>query len=242
MYALSASSPNQHSYACYLDTDRDTYLGDVFSIKWMEDTDRVSGFALAYSSWFPFVVSFNEYTSAILNSGYWVYMLDSCHKNNIKQNNKKRKQQKNKHLNSCFPTGKPTPRDAEETVQAREEGSDDVHGHALGGDPPRPPAPVQVHGEEAGEPKPAGRVPSHPRGGRSLPGRSSSGFGGSWNRSRAPVALSVSWFCSLRLYLFANLFVCLYFCYVITVCLSVYPPFLLNYPPSKTCKLKDKLA
>nr|XP_027236601.1 legumain-like [Penaeus vannamei]XP_027236602.1 legumain-like [Penaeus vannamei] len=40
VYALSASSPNQHSYACYLDTDRDTYLGDVFSIKWMEDTDR----------------------------------------------------------------------------------------------------------------------------------------------------------------------------------------------------------
>lgn len=42
VYALSASSPHQHSYACYYDDDLGTFLGDVFSIKWMEDTDRVS--------------------------------------------------------------------------------------------------------------------------------------------------------------------------------------------------------
>lgn len=39
VYALSASSPKEHSYACYLDKERMTYLGDVFSVKWMEDTD-----------------------------------------------------------------------------------------------------------------------------------------------------------------------------------------------------------
>ncbi|XP_042203081.1 legumain-like [Homarus americanus] len=40
VYAVSASSPKESSYACYLDDELDTYLGDVFSIKWMEDTDR----------------------------------------------------------------------------------------------------------------------------------------------------------------------------------------------------------
>ncbi|PYZ99354.1 hypothetical protein A6K26_009710 [Gammaproteobacteria bacterium 2W06] len=40
VYAVSASSPNQPSYACYMDEHLNTFLGDVFSIKWMEDTDR----------------------------------------------------------------------------------------------------------------------------------------------------------------------------------------------------------
>ncbi|XP_042893434.1 legumain-like [Penaeus japonicus] len=40
VYAVSASSPNQPSYACYMDEHLNTYLGDVFSVKWMEDTDR----------------------------------------------------------------------------------------------------------------------------------------------------------------------------------------------------------
>ncbi|XP_050686859.1 legumain-like [Eriocheir sinensis] len=39
VYALSASSPRQHSYACYFDNKLGTYLGDVFSVKWMEDSD-----------------------------------------------------------------------------------------------------------------------------------------------------------------------------------------------------------
>lgn len=39
VYALSASSPNQHSYACYFDSHLGTFLGDVFSVKWMEDSD-----------------------------------------------------------------------------------------------------------------------------------------------------------------------------------------------------------
>ncbi|KAK7070960.1 hypothetical protein SK128_008479 [Halocaridina rubra] len=39
-YALSASNATESSYACYMDTKRGTFLGDVFSIKWMEDSDR----------------------------------------------------------------------------------------------------------------------------------------------------------------------------------------------------------
>ncbi|KAK4302827.1 hypothetical protein Pmani_025113 [Petrolisthes manimaculis] len=40
VYALSAANSTQSSYACYFDSARRTFLGDVFSIKWMEDTDR----------------------------------------------------------------------------------------------------------------------------------------------------------------------------------------------------------
>ncbi|XP_047493360.1 legumain-like [Penaeus chinensis] len=40
VYALSAANATQPSYACYMDEHLHTFLGDVFSIKWMEDTDR----------------------------------------------------------------------------------------------------------------------------------------------------------------------------------------------------------
>jgi len=40
VYAVSAANATQPSYACYMDKGRKTFLGDVFSIKWMEDTDR----------------------------------------------------------------------------------------------------------------------------------------------------------------------------------------------------------
>lgn len=40
VYALTAANPHEPSYACYLDEELGTYLGDVFSIKWMEDTDK----------------------------------------------------------------------------------------------------------------------------------------------------------------------------------------------------------
>jgi legumain len=39
VYALSASSPDQESYACYLDKTIRNYLGDCFSVHWMEDAD-----------------------------------------------------------------------------------------------------------------------------------------------------------------------------------------------------------
>ena len=39
VYALSASSPDQSSYACYDDKELRNYLGDCFSVHWMEDAD-----------------------------------------------------------------------------------------------------------------------------------------------------------------------------------------------------------
>jgi len=39
VYAMSASSPNQESYACYDDKTLNNFLGDCFSVHWMEDAD-----------------------------------------------------------------------------------------------------------------------------------------------------------------------------------------------------------
>jgi legumain len=39
IYALTASNAEESSYACYLDDDLNTYLGDCFSVAWMEDSD-----------------------------------------------------------------------------------------------------------------------------------------------------------------------------------------------------------
>jgi legumain len=40
VYATTASNPDESSYACYLDEKRGTYLGDVYSVNWMEDSDK----------------------------------------------------------------------------------------------------------------------------------------------------------------------------------------------------------
>ena len=46
VFATTAANDHESSYACYLDEKRDTYLGDVYSVKWMEDSDKVhNGFA-----------------------------------------------------------------------------------------------------------------------------------------------------------------------------------------------------
>ncbi|KAM9354687.1 legumain [Pholidichthys leucotaenia] len=39
VYATTAANPEESSYACYYDEERDTYLGDVYSVMWMEDSD-----------------------------------------------------------------------------------------------------------------------------------------------------------------------------------------------------------
>ena len=39
VYATTASNAQESSYACYYDAKRHTYLGDVFSVVWMEDSD-----------------------------------------------------------------------------------------------------------------------------------------------------------------------------------------------------------
>ncbi|XP_029453691.1 legumain [Rhinatrema bivittatum] len=40
VYATTAANPHESSYACYYDEKRDTYLGDLYSVKWMEDSDE----------------------------------------------------------------------------------------------------------------------------------------------------------------------------------------------------------
>jgi len=39
VYATTAATPDQSSYAFYFDSTRNTYLGDEYSIRWMEDSD-----------------------------------------------------------------------------------------------------------------------------------------------------------------------------------------------------------
>ncbi|CAF1171667.1 unnamed protein product [Rotaria magnacalcarata] len=39
IYATTASNSAESSYACYFDEKRQTYLGDLYSVVWMEDTD-----------------------------------------------------------------------------------------------------------------------------------------------------------------------------------------------------------
>ena len=42
VFATTAANGRESSYACYWDKKRRTYLGDVYSVKWMEDSDKVS--------------------------------------------------------------------------------------------------------------------------------------------------------------------------------------------------------
>jgi legumain len=39
IYATTASNAVESSYACYYDAKRETYLGDLYSVNWMEDSD-----------------------------------------------------------------------------------------------------------------------------------------------------------------------------------------------------------
>jgi len=41
VYATTAANPRESSYACYYDDERQTYLGDWYSVNWMEDSDMV---------------------------------------------------------------------------------------------------------------------------------------------------------------------------------------------------------
>ncbi|XP_005101870.1 legumain [Aplysia californica] len=40
VFATTAANPDESSYACYYDDKRQTYLGDVYSVMWMEDSDK----------------------------------------------------------------------------------------------------------------------------------------------------------------------------------------------------------
>lgn len=39
VFASTAANPDESSYACYWDGDRQTYLGDLYSVNWMQDSD-----------------------------------------------------------------------------------------------------------------------------------------------------------------------------------------------------------
>ncbi|XP_023587517.1 legumain [Trichechus manatus latirostris] len=39
VYATTAANPRESSYACYYDEERGTYLGDWYSVNWLEDSD-----------------------------------------------------------------------------------------------------------------------------------------------------------------------------------------------------------
>lgn len=41
MFATTASNAEESSYACYYDDKIGAYLGDLYSVNWMEDSDRV---------------------------------------------------------------------------------------------------------------------------------------------------------------------------------------------------------
>jgi hypothetical protein len=41
VFATTAANGEESSYACYFDNVRRTYLGDVYSVMWMEDSDAV---------------------------------------------------------------------------------------------------------------------------------------------------------------------------------------------------------
>jgi len=40
VYATTAANSDESSYACYFDNERETYLGDLYSVNWMEDSDK----------------------------------------------------------------------------------------------------------------------------------------------------------------------------------------------------------
>jgi len=39
LYGTTASNAIESSYACYFDAKRAAYLGDLYSVNWMEDSD-----------------------------------------------------------------------------------------------------------------------------------------------------------------------------------------------------------
>lgn len=42
VFVTTASDPFESSYACYWDELRETYLGDLFSVMWMHEAEKVN--------------------------------------------------------------------------------------------------------------------------------------------------------------------------------------------------------
>ena len=54
VYATTAANPSESSYACYYDQERSTYLGDRYSVSWLEDSDKVCATCLNLHQSFVF--------------------------------------------------------------------------------------------------------------------------------------------------------------------------------------------
>ena len=44
VYVVTAANASEGSYACYFDPQLNVYLGDTFSVNWLQDSDMVSFF------------------------------------------------------------------------------------------------------------------------------------------------------------------------------------------------------
>jgi len=69
IFATTASDPATSSYACYYDAKRGTYLGDVYSVNWMEDSDRHSDLSQETLQQQFLVVKKNTTTSVVCEYG-----------------------------------------------------------------------------------------------------------------------------------------------------------------------------
>ena len=65
VYATTAANPHESSYACYYDEKRDTYLGDWYSVNWMEDSDVVG--VLFQSQWSSDTLYANKHVKKWIN-------------------------------------------------------------------------------------------------------------------------------------------------------------------------------
>ena len=52
VWATTAANAHESSYACYYDSRRKTYLGDVYSVNWMEDSDKVCTVIIMMVVWY----------------------------------------------------------------------------------------------------------------------------------------------------------------------------------------------
>ena len=71
VYATTAANPYESSYACYYDKKRQTYLGDVYSVKWMENSDAVCDM-IYFSFIFAMLSSKVVRSFSNDNSGPWI--------------------------------------------------------------------------------------------------------------------------------------------------------------------------
>ena len=49
VFATTAANPRESSWACYYDQELETYLGDVYSVKWMENVDKAGCYCISCS-------------------------------------------------------------------------------------------------------------------------------------------------------------------------------------------------